>query len=118
MSRALALIDGEHYPPVVRAALADLAVAHDVVAAVFAGGTEKVDGAGDAQTYGVPVVRRADALTALADAIDVYAPDLVIDLSDEPVVTSADRFRLASVALGRGVAYQGADFRFDPPPSG
>jgi len=118
VNRALVLIDGEHYPPVVRAALADLAVAHDVVAAVFAGGTEKVDGAAGAATYGLPVVRRADALAALSDAIDVYAPDVVIDLSDEPVVTSADRFRLASIALGRGVAYQGADFRFDPPAAG
>jgi cyclic 2,3-diphosphoglycerate synthetase len=115
VNRALVLIDGEHYPPVVRAALDDLAVAHHVLAAVFAGGTEKVDGAGDAEVYGLPVVRRADALTALADAIDIYAPELVIDLSDEPVVTSADRFRLAGIALGRGVAYQGADFRFDPP---
>jgi cyclic 2,3-diphosphoglycerate synthetase len=114
MIRALVLIDGEHYPPVVRAALEDLRAAHHVVAAVFAGGTEKVDAVADAGTYGVPVVRRADAATALADAIDVYAPDVVIDLSDEPVVTSADRFRLASVALGRGVAYQGADFRFEP----
>jgi cyclic 2,3-diphosphoglycerate synthetase len=118
VNRALVLIDGEHYPPVVRAALADLSVAHDVVAAVFAGGTEKVDGAGDAATYGLPVVRRADALAALSDAIDVYAPDLVIDLSDEPVVSSVDRFRLASIALGRGVAYQGADFRFEPPVAG
>jgi cyclic 2,3-diphosphoglycerate synthetase len=82
---------------------------------VFAGGTEKIDGGADAETYGLPVVRRADALTALEDAIDLYSPDLVIDLSDEPVVSSAGRFRLASVALGRGVAYQGADFRFEPP---
>jgi cyclic 2,3-diphosphoglycerate synthetase len=115
MNRALVIIDGEHYPPVVRAALADLGVAQDVVAAVFAGGTEKIDGGGDADTYGVPVVRRSDALIALSDAIDMYAPDLVIDLSDEPIVTSAYRFRLASVALGRGVIYQGADFRFEPP---
>jgi cyclic 2,3-diphosphoglycerate synthetase len=118
VNRVLVVIDGEHYPPVVRAALEDLGVAHHVVAAVFAGGTEKVDAVADAGTYGVPVVRRADALTALADAIDVYAPDAVIDLSDEPVVTSADRFRLAGVALGRGVAYQGADFRFEPPAIG
>ena len=118
MSRALVLIDGEHYPPVVRAALQELGAAHHVVAAVFAGGTEKVDAVVDAGTYGVPVVRRGDALTALADAIDLYAPEVVIDLSDEPVVTSADRFRLAGVALGRGVAYLGADFRFEPPAEG
>jgi cyclic 2,3-diphosphoglycerate synthetase len=118
MIRALAVIDGEHYPPVVRAALADLRKAHQMVAAVFAGGTEKIDGGGDAETYGLPVVRRDDVLDALADAIDLYSPDLVIDLSDEPIVTSAGRFRLASVALGRGVAYQGADFRFEPPVEG
>lgn len=114
MRRLLAIIDGEHYPPVVRAALEDLASSGHVVAAVFAGGTEKVDAGTGAEPYGVAVVRRADAATALADAIDVYAPDAVVDLSDEPVITSADRFRLASVALGRGVAYEGADFRFEP----
>lgn len=112
--RALAIIDGEHYPPVVRAALAELAASYDVVAAVFAGGTEKVDEGGDAEPYGLPVVRRNDVADAVRDGIDLYAPDVVIDLSDEPVITSADRFRLASVALGRHVAYLGADFRFEP----
>jgi len=115
MSRALVLIDGEHYPPVVRAAIAELRESFDVVAAVFAGGTEKVDAGADPETYGLPVVRRTEAVVALADAIDIYAPDVVIDLSDEPVVTSADRFLLAGVALGRGASYQGADFRFDAP---
>jgi cyclic 2,3-diphosphoglycerate synthetase len=37
-----------------------------------------------------------------------------VDLSDEPVVTARDRFRLASRALAAGVPYTGADFRFDP----
>lgn len=115
MNRALVLIDGEHYPPVVRSAIVELRASFDVAAAVFAGGTEKVDSGADAETYGLPVVRRSDAVAALADAIDIYDPDVVIDLSDEPVVTSADRFMLAGVALGRGVSYQGADFRFDAP---
>jgi arylsulfatase A-like enzyme len=39
----VALIDGEHYPPVVRFALSALAGEHEVAAAVFLGGTEKVD---------------------------------------------------------------------------
>lgn len=115
MTKALVLIDGEHYPPVVRAAIAELRPSLNVVAAVFAGGTEKVDAGVDAETYGLAVVRRSDPATAIADAIEIYAPDVLIDLSDEPVVTSADRFRFASVALGRGVSYQGADFRFDAP---
>lgn len=113
MSRVIALIDGEHYPPVVRAALESLAESHDVVAAVFAGGTEKVGIAAD--SYGVPVLRGADPVAVLAEAIEVNAPDVVVDLSDEPVVTSADRFRLASVALAHGVTYMGSDFQFDPP---
>lgn len=116
MSRVIALIDGEHYPPVVRFALSALAIEHDVVAVAFAGGTEKVDEEGQTDEYGVPVVRGADVLATLAVAIERYQPDAVIDLSDEPVVSSADRFALASVALQRGVEYRGADFRFRPPP--
>lgn len=115
MTRAIVLIDGEHYPPVVRSAIEELRLSYDVVAAVFAGGTEKVDSGADAETYGLPVVRRAEPIAAVSDAVDIYAPDVVIDLSDEPVVTSADRFRLAGAALLRGVSYQGADFRFDAP---
>ena len=40
MSRVVALIDGEHYPPVVRFALDGLAAHHEVLAAAFLGGTE------------------------------------------------------------------------------
>jgi cyclic 2,3-diphosphoglycerate synthetase len=115
VSRVIALIDGEHYPPVVRFALCALAVEHDVVGAVFAGGTEKVDDLGQVDDYGIPVVRGSDVRTTLATAIERWEPDAVVDLSDEPVVSSADRFALASVALHRGVEYRGADFRFRPP---
>ena len=48
--RALALVDGEHYPPVVRDAIAELP--YEVVGAVLVGGTEKLRG--DAE-YGVPL---------------------------------------------------------------
>ncbi len=98
--RALVLIDGEHYAPVVRDALASLP--YDVVAALLVGGTEKLRGAED---YGVPLV---DAL----DAVDV---DVVVDLSDEPVLTPRARLRWAAHALALGLPYEGADFRFDPP---
>ena len=39
----------------------------------------------------------------------------VVDLSDEPVLGPAERFRWASRALAAGLSYIGADFRFDPP---
>jgi len=112
VSRIVAVIDGEHYPPVVRFALDELGRCGEVVAAVFAGGAEKVDGLG---SYGLPVIAAASVPDALAEALATYAPDEVVDLSDEPVLCAADRFRLASVALAAGATYRGADFTFTPP---
>jgi cyclic 2,3-diphosphoglycerate synthetase len=100
----LVVIDGEHYAPVVRDALAELP--YDVAAAVLAGGTEKLRGWED---YGVPLV------ASLEEGIAAYAPDLVVDLSDEPVLGPRERLALAARALALGVPYAGADFRFDPP---
>lgn len=104
MRRALAVIDGEHYAPVVRDALATLSF--DVVAAVLVGGGEKLRGG---EQYGVPLA--ADVESAIAE----YRPEVVIDLSDEPVLGPVERLRLASRVLALGVPYQGADFRLDPP---
>lgn len=115
MKRVVALIDGEHYPPVVRFALGELARDHVVAAAAFIGGTEKVDLDAGMATYGVPLVTADSAADALSEAIRAYRPDAVIDLSDEPVLTAPDRFRLASVALAAGVEYRGADFTLTPP---
>ena len=102
--RALALIDGEHYAPVVKAALEELP--YEFVAAHVVGGTEKLRGDAD---YGVTVAADLDA--ALAE----HRPELVVDLSDEPVLGPRERFRLASRVLAAGLPYVGADFRFDPP---
>ena len=102
--RALAIVDGEHYAPVVRDALATLP--YDFVAAVLVGGTEKLRGGED---YGVPLAHDVDA------AIARYAPEIVVDLSDEPVLGPVERFALASRVLAHGMPYVGADFRFDPP---
>jgi len=117
MTRAIALIDGEHYPPVVRFALEGLRSDYDVVGAVFIGGTEKVDLDRGPATYGVEVVSAGTPAEALTLAIELHRPDVAIDLSDEPVLSAAGRFELASVALALGVAYRGADFSFTPPSS-
>ena len=103
--KALALIDGEHYADVVVDAFRELP--YEVVGAVALGGTEKLKGDED---YGVEVYE------TLEDGIAGSKAELVLDLSDEPVVTARDRFRLASRALAAGVPYVGADFRFDPVP--
>lgn len=115
MSRIIAIIDGEHYPPVVRFALDALRAENDVVAAVFVGGVEKIDPESGGLEYGVPLVLRGKPEEALGEALALYRAEEVVDLSDEPVLTSADRFRLASVALRHGAAYRGADFIFSPP---
>ncbi|HSL10082.1 MAG TPA: 2,3-diphosphoglycerate synthetase [Actinomycetota bacterium] len=114
--RTLAIVDGEHYPPVTRWAI-DVARArgHDVVLALLVGGTEKVQ-PGEVPELGVPVrVTGDDAGSALDGAIRELGPDVVLDLSDEPVLGYRERLALASVALANGVPYVGADFRLEPP---
>jgi cyclic 2,3-diphosphoglycerate synthetase len=98
--RALVLVDGEHYAPVVRDALA--ALPHEVVAALLVGGTEKLVGGED---YGVPLVESLEDCDA----------EVVVDLSDEPVLGPRERMLWASRALALGLPYEGADFRFEPP---
>jgi len=104
VTRALALIDGEHYAPVVRAALEELP--YEFVAAHLVGGTEKLR---DDSDYGVVLADDLDR------ALSEHRPELVVDLSDEPVLGPRERFRLASRVLAAGFSYVGADFRFDPP---
>jgi cyclic 2,3-diphosphoglycerate synthase len=96
--RAIAIVDGEHYPDVVRDALAELP--YEFVGVILIGGTEKLRGEPD---YGVPIVE------------DPGDASIVVDLSDEPVLDPQTRLALASRFLALGLAYVGADFRFDPP---
>jgi cyclic 2,3-diphosphoglycerate synthetase len=65
------------------------------------GGTEKLRGGED---YGVPLV----------DSLD--GAEVVVDLSDEPVLSPQERLLWASRALAAGARYVGADFAFEPPP--
>jgi cyclic 2,3-diphosphoglycerate synthetase len=104
--KALAVIDGEHYAPVVRDALAELP--YEFAAAYLAGGSEKLRGDDD---YGLPVVED------LESALAAYEPSVVVDLSDEPVLGPRERFRLASRVLAHGLPYVGPDFSLEPPPA-
>jgi len=96
--KAVAIVDGEHSPGVVREALRELP--YEWIGAILVGGSEKLRGEPD---YGVPL------LEGFGDA------EIVVDLSDEPVLGPAERIRWASRALAAGLPYAGADFRFDPP---
>ena len=96
--KAIAIVDGEHYPDVVRDALAELP--YEFVGVLLIGGTEKLRGEPD---YGVPIVE------------DPGDASVAVDLSDEPVLDPQTRLALASRFLALGMSYVGADFRFDPP---
>jgi cyclic 2,3-diphosphoglycerate synthase len=104
MTRALVVIDGEHYPPVVRDAIAELP--YEVIGTWLAGGTEKLRGDIDIQ-YGVPLLESLD--DGFSDA------EIVVDMSDEPVLGPRERLLLASRVLAAGLRYEGADFQFSPP---
>jgi cyclic 2,3-diphosphoglycerate synthetase len=114
--RTIALVDGEHYPSVTRWGIEVARQrGYDVVAAILLGGAEKLR-AGEIPDLGVPVRAGGDRDEAVAAAIDALHPDVVLDLSDEPVLGYRERMEVAAVALTRGVPYVGADFRLDPPP--
>ena len=127
LPRAVVLVDGEHYPPVVVSALEDLRTRDiEPVAALYLGGTEKVAGYGAGVDLGVPATwtARGDsvavdieaAAASLRELIAEHAADLVVDLSDEPVLDPRRRLQLASHTLLAGVPYTGADFTLTPPP--
>jgi cyclic 2,3-diphosphoglycerate synthetase len=114
--RAIALIDGEHYPPTTRWAL-DVARERgfDVVGCLFVGGKEKI-GPGELPDLGVVVEPASGDLAAsVRDAIQRHRPDVVLDLSDEPVLGYGERAVVAGVALGAGVEYSTADSTLRPP---
>ena len=124
------LIDGEHYPTVVRAAVEELrAGGRTVVGAALLGGSEKISGGATvpglpggagvspAEDWGVPsMVVGESPLAAMLSGIDRFSPDEVVDLSDQPVLDARNRLLLAACALSVGLPYRGAGFSFEAPP--
>jgi cyclic 2,3-diphosphoglycerate synthase len=110
------LVDGEHYPPVVESALREIVARGDeVVATLLVGGREKLP-AGGIGSYGpFDVYSDGDPRVLLDQYLIELRPDAVYDLADEPVLDYRTRFELASISLGRGIPYEGAGFRLDPP---
>src|SRR5919107_2840795 len=82
------------------------------VAAAFLGGTEKIKGGTD---YGVPLVKGGDPVSAVERALSEYDVEVVVDLSDEPVIGYRERMRIASLVLYAGARYLGSDFELEPP---
>jgi cyclic 2,3-diphosphoglycerate synthase len=108
--RAIALVDGEHYPPTTRWAL-DVARerGYDVVACLFMGGTEKI-GAGEILDLGVPVETvQGDLRAAILEATKAHGAEVILDLSDEPVLGYEEREIIAEAAKDAGVGYETGD---------
>lgn len=120
--KVLCLIDGEHYPPVTRDAMKSIERSGaEIVGAVFIGGTEKIVDAGKelGEQGGwrifQPEISDSSMFELIERAVDASSPEVVLDLSDEPVVDYFKRFRIGSVLLKKRVIYLGADFSFSPP---
>jgi cyclic 2,3-diphosphoglycerate synthetase len=120
MTRALALVDGEHYPSTTRWGLQTArAEGYQVAACLLVGGVEKLPAGGALDLGDVPVERAGqDLQTALRGAIERYRPEIVLDLSDEPVLGYRQRMLVAAVVLAAGVRYVGPDFALEPPIDG
>ena len=118
--RIVVLVDGEHYPPVTRWGI-DTARerGHEVVGALLVGGTEKLGRRRRARSgRAAPMVAGPIAWPRSPRRSTRFAPEGVLDLSDEPVLGYRERMELASVALAPRLPYLGADFRLDPPIEG
>lgn len=116
LTKALVLVDGEHYPPTTRWGLASArTLGYEVVACLFVGGSEKVQAGGPPDLGDVLVLQAGEEpARALGEAISAHSPDVVLDLSDEPVLGYRERMLLAAVSLAAGVPYEGPDFRLEP----
>ncbi len=121
------VIDGEHYPPVVAAALAGLRRRYEVVGGLFAGGREKLRGGAAAAPrlaaeLGLPRLDAVDprggevavVLDAVRAALAETGAEALVDLSDEPVIGYRERFLLMSAALAEGARYVAADTELRP----
>ncbi|BDZ71328.1 2,3-diphosphoglycerate synthetase [Methanobacterium petrolearium] len=121
--KMVCLIDGEHYLPVTKSALDTLDnIEHiEVVAAVFIGGTEKLRDASPesiGEKLKVKVYFGPDhnkiPYDLIVEVAEEHQADVVMDLSDEPVVDYSKRFKIASLVLEKGILYEGPDFSFQP----
>ena len=111
----IALIDGEHHPSAVRAALEELESRRPIAGVVFCGGEEKtgpdVLAAAEAH-YGRPI-----ELGPPEESVRRLAPSAaaVVDLADEPILPPPAKLRIAALALHLGIPYEAPGTLLSPP---
>ena len=113
--RLIALIDGEHYPEVTYDAIMLLKnrFIGNFAGIVFLGGLEKLITSDLGDYYNEKVYKIGDIDSDFVKALDFFNPDIVYDLSDEPVVNYIIRMKIASFCLASECSYMGPDFLFE-----
>jgi len=112
--RLVAIIDGEHYPQVTLDAINILEkeFTGKFCGIIFLGGTEKISSNDFNDFFGNEVFIIKDFLKDFISALEYFKPDLVYDLSDEPVVNQQIRMTIASFCFFKKASYIGPDFLF------
>ncbi len=121
--KVLCLVDGEHYPPVTKWAIDNISKAGGVIKGLFfLGGTEKVKNAleelkSDSLNYQIFKSEKKKKIDfeLFESVLRRMNIEIVVDLSDEPVLDYSKRLRLASIAMKYNKSYLGSDFFFKPP---
>ena len=110
----IALIDGEHYPQVTYDAVGILKKIFPGTfkGIIFLGGTEKLTTGNLKEYFNEDVYVIGDLDSDFNRALEHFMPDIVYDLSDEPVVNYIIRMKIASFCLAHECSYMGPDFIF------
>ena len=95
--RLIAIIDGEHYPQITFDAIEVLKKEFpgEFCGIIFLGGTEKITTGNFTDFFNDKVFVIKNFLTDFPAALYRFKPDLVYDLSDEPVVNYRIRMTIA-----------------------
>ncbi len=110
----IVLIDGEHYPQVTYDAITMLKKIYPgkFKGIIFLGGTEKLVEDDLKSFFGEKLFEIKDIDADFQEALRYFKPDIVYDLSDEPVVNYIIRMKIASFCLYHKCSYMGPDFLF------
>lgn len=114
IEKVVALVDGEHYPQVTLDALNILKGLYPgkLKGIIFMGGTEKLVAADLEDFFNEKVFTIKDIEEDFVKALRYFNPDVVFDLSDEPVVDYFIRMKIASFCFASKCSYIGPDFWF------
>ena len=105
--KLVALIDGEHYPQINYDAINILKKTYPgfFSGIIFLGGTEKLVISNLDDFFKEKVFTIKDLDTDFIKALDLFKPDLVYDLSDEPIINYVKRMKIASFSMLKQTSY-------------